>query len=101
MPGTPSQAAQDLRTLRKKDPAAWRRRIEKAFAGRATFAEAAERLGLARVTLVGLVRALEEEGPRLDRAPNPAEERVPGNGATGVHAAPKGPLRRGAQPAPR
>jgi hypothetical protein len=98
--GPPSDAAKRLQGLKLSNKAEWRKTLERAFQGGATMNEAAERLGgLARLTLLRHVKALESEtGRRLDRAPNPApnpaEGPVPGNGA---HRAPRRPPAGGAE----
>ena len=84
--GPPSEAAKRLQGLKLSNKVEWRRTLEWAFRGGATMNEAAERLGgLARLTLLRHVKALEEEtGRSLDRAPNPytgEERRTPSGGA--------------------
>ena len=83
--GPPSEAAKRLQGLKLSNKVEWRRTLERAFQGGATMNEAAERLGgLARLTLLRHVKALEEEtGRPLDRAPNPykgEERRAPSGG---------------------
>jgi hypothetical protein len=96
--GPPSDAAKRLQGLKLSNKAEWRKTLVRAFQGGATINEAAERLGgLARLTLLRHVQALEAEGVTLDRAPNPADEAVPHNGARGAPQGARGPGAKGAR----